>query len=175
MVRPTHGRSRELEPRRYAWLTSAETDGFTRMLQWGPFDTAWDISHARRLVRFLETMYDYPEITDPSLDGDVVRRGFANQLVYNVFNGDWEEPKFVNFFNGINVSYTRPHISYPPFALSHNYLNSGFGFWWRYNPDVKRLNQAMLDFITRNPDYPRGAPESELMNFLASFSRPRQH
>ncbi len=139
---------------------------------WGSTPTAWDFSHARRLVRFMETMYGLPQISQPSQVGDQVITRFSNALVYQMFNGAWSDPGFANFISGTNL----PYRTYDPFELSFAYLGGGFGFWARYNMDVKKLNDNIYQALLAgqqltNMDF---GVAYRTLAFLAAMTRPAQ-
>ncbi|MBI4356698.1 MAG: hypothetical protein HY559_02290 [Gammaproteobacteria bacterium] len=107
--------------------------------------STWDISHGRRLVQFLETMYapENTNITQPTKNGKWVKTQFANAIIYQIFNGSWDHPRFANFMDGVNVHYR----SYEPFALSDQYADIGYAFWQRYNRDITELNSSFLSIL----------------------------
>lgn len=117
-----------------------------------PVQAGWDISHARRLVHVLETLHNNREVTGQSFPTheDMIR--FANQLLYGVFNRDFQKPLFANFMNGANgwyrVDYAgRKDFGYRPYGLSNSFATGGYGLWARYNPDMKRVTAALWDML----------------------------
>lgn len=121
----------------------------------------WDISHARRFVDVFDTLHRHRDVTGQSFPDEQVMRAFANQFAYVIFNGDLEKPLFTNFFDGSNgwyrVNYAgREKFGYAPYDLSYVGLVGGYGFWARYNPDIERVNEALLRMVLADV---KSAPE----------------
>ena len=117
-----------------------------------PVQAGWDISHARRLVHVLETLHNNRKVTGQSFPTreDLIR--FANQLLYGVFNRDFKKPLFTNFMDGTNgwyrVNYAgRKNFGYGPYHLSNSVATGGYGLWAKYNPDIKRVTDALWDML----------------------------
>ena len=113
----------------------------------GSVNIGSDLSHARRWVHQFESMLAVSAkygLEFPSRE-DLEKQ--ANQFAYVVFNGNFEAPQFKNFMNGTNgwyrVNYSnRPGYGYAPFAMTAHALPSGYAFWAKYNPDIKRILDA---------------------------------
>ena len=114
----------------------------------------WDISHARRFVDVFDTLYDNRAVTGQTFPDDVVMKGLADQLAYGVFNRDFDRPLFTNFMDGTNgwyrVGYAmRKDFGYAPFMNSPAVPEGGFGFWSRFEPDIRRIMLAFRDWMDR--------------------------
>jgi hypothetical protein len=112
-----------------------------------PAKTAWDISHARRIVHVFESLllasggagYAYPSTRDMGL--------LANNFYHRVFNGDINNPKFCNFMDGTNGWYRvgyrgRANYGIGPYNLTGEAVAGGFGFWAKYNPNLGKAIQS---------------------------------
>lgn len=116
--------------------------------------TAWDLSHGRRMVNFLETLYGSPAFTAPSLDGTLVKTRFSNAIVYSVWNGDTSTPLpvFHNFLNGNAVPYPQNptrNIIFDEYEFSSAFMTGGYAFWGPVNSDLRRLNNATAAALAR--------------------------
>jgi hypothetical protein len=139
-------------------------------------DGSWDISHARRLVQIIDSLYGHPGISQPStFTQDSVSNLFGRAIAYLAFNGDFNNPAFNNFLNGKNVTY----LTFGPFGLSSSYFRSGFGFWGQHESTVGRINDALIRvldnqiataFLTPGGIPPGGA--LDLLGFYTSLTRP---
>lgn len=114
-----------------------------------------DISHARRLVRFLFTLDRYNtelNLIEPVFL-DNIHRGMANQLAYDVFDGNFQDPNFSNYLDGTvgwyRVNYAgRPNFGYPPYDWvlgGRSFLCGGYMFWSRHNSDLIEISTAALN------------------------------
>lgn len=113
---------------------------------------SWDISHARRWVHILESMLENKHHIGSDFPDNSTMEKFANQVVYKIFNGNFEYPLFSNYFDGTNgwyrVNYSRREgFGYRPYDLSKEALTSGFFFWSKYNADLARLQKKLLEVI----------------------------
>ncbi|MCP5053767.1 MAG: BACON domain-containing protein [bacterium] len=120
-----------------------------------PETISWDISHARRFVQVFETLYRNRSITGKPFPGRDVLTKLSNQMAYSVFNRDFERPLFSNYFDGSNgwyrVNYAnRPGFGYAPSDYSVEWIAGGFASWQCYQPDLKRVNDAIWDMINSN-------------------------
>ncbi|HAZ09050.1 MAG TPA: hypothetical protein DCZ01_11160 [Elusimicrobia bacterium] len=117
----------------------------------------WDISHARRFVHALGTLYDNRAVTWETFPDDAAMTGVANQVLYKIFNGDFKYPLFSNFMDGSNgwyrVNYSqRIGFAHAPYDLSNSIATGGWGLWSRFNPDLGRLMHSQWDmFESTNP------------------------
>lgn len=125
----------------------------------------WDLSHARRFVNVLQTLYQTKDYLGLNFPGENILKMFANQFAYKVFNGDFEYPLFSNYFDGTNGWYRvdydkRKNFGYGPSDMSITAYSGGFMFWKDYNPDIKIIanslyalihtsNQEKLDFLNQ--------------------------
>ncbi len=77
---------------------------------------------------------------------------FANQYAYKVFNKDFEQPLFSNYFDGTDgwyrVGYSnRLNYGYGPSDLSIASLTGGFAYWSIYNSDVRLITNSLYCLI----------------------------
>lgn len=140
-----------------------------------PAGISEDISHARRLVPVLLTLFNNKRITHSNFPSRELMERFANQYAYRVLDiqvsniddpiSDWR-PRFTNFLDGSNgwyrVNYSGSDgFGYGPYDLSAGAITGGYGFLARFNNDVSRINQALdnvfkstntevIDFATRH-------------------------
>lgn len=112
-------------------------------------DISWDIGHSIRFVHVFRTLNDHRSITGSSFPDENILESLANQYADAVFNGDFMYPSFSNYFNGTNgwyrVGFHNPHFGYGPSDLSSFAYTGGYGFWARYNPVIKDINNALWD------------------------------
>lgn len=109
----------------------------------------WDISHARRLVRFFDALtanrqplaawwsLQHKDLPVPDLP-----KAFAAQLLNIVWNGDISAPLFANYWSGANgwyrVAYDngtgRCFQGYKPSGMSDAFPTGGYAQWASYYP-----------------------------------------
>ena len=123
----------------------------------------WDISHARRLVYFLDTLEGLQSAGIETGFSREDRIAIARGLVLGPWDGNEEQPRFANFVDGTNgwyrVNYSdRPGFGYPPFGLESEMVPAGYGFLRRLEPATATLLIARrkLDLTTmaRKPNEP---------------------
>lgn len=116
---------------------------------------SWDVSHARRFVGVLETLYRVKPLlgrlqTDFPTDDDM--RAFAAQYVYSVFSGNASNPTFSNFWCGqdgwYRVGYHGWGFGYAPSDLTIAGITGGYGFWGEWNSDVVALLPVLQRALT---------------------------
>ncbi len=117
-------------------------------------NVGWDISHARRFVDVFDVLYDNRAVTGQSFPDNEVMKGLANQVAYGVFNRDFKKPLFTNFMDGTNGWYrvgyaNRKDFGYGPYKSSSAIPEGGYGFWSRFNPDIRKLLSAFWDWAKR--------------------------
>lgn len=105
---------------------------------------AWDISHARRLVRVFDTFYRFRGIVDSSFPDRDTLVGLARQFVFGAWNRNVASPQFTNYMDGTNgwyrVNYSnRAGFGYPPFGLNDSALSGGYGLWSYLEPFTSTL------------------------------------
>jgi hypothetical protein len=165
-----------------------------------PGDISWDISHARRFVQVFETLYRNKNITKQSFPELKVLQGFANQVAYKVFQGNFDRPHFKNFFNGTDgwyrIGFHGEGFGIAPDDQSVEWLSGGMASWRHYQPDIKRISDALWSMIESNdaaveafkkniyghPFYKNKAPFpvdylnphkfAHLLNFIAATEMP---
>ena len=86
-------------------------------------------------------------------DNEVMKR-LANQVAYGVFNKDFHKPVFANFMDGSNGWYLvrykhRKDFGYGPYKMSRAIPDGGYGFWSRFNPDIRKILLAFWDWTKR--------------------------
>lgn len=126
-------------------------------------DLGWDVSHARRLVQFLDAVTANRHaiaawwgIAPQALPAPDLGRAFAAQLLTKVWNGDVHAPLFANYWSGANgwyrVAYDNGtgacYAGYPPFGLSNSFPTGGYAIWGAYYPvidDLARSIYALAD------------------------------
>lgn len=115
-----------------------------------PQNTSWDISHASRFYYVFSSLFENREILDISFPDKETMQGFANQVAYKIFNGDFNEPKFNNYFNGSNGWYRvrlKEKFGYAPYQLSMSYIYGGYPLWAKYNDDINTISNSVLNYI----------------------------
>lgn len=160
-------------------------------------NVGWDISHARRFVHVFESLHENRKAVGQTFPDDEVMTKLSNQVAYGTFNRDFEKPLFTNFMDGTNgwyrVNYSgRIGFAYAPYDQSISLITGGYCFWSKYNPDLKRLRNALWAMIfSQDPGiiqhrqshygvlyigYERTAPLTfntsysfKLLNFLPTF------
>ena len=143
---------------------------------WPNGNETWDISHARRLVQFVDTMYRlHPDISLPSMSHSAMVSYLARMIPYLMFNGNFNDPAFTNFLNGVNVQY----IGNAPWGLTDQYLRAGYNFWAPYNIHVAQIGDAITNILDNKipTTYltPGGNPPGgnyDLLGFYSSLTRP---
>ena len=80
---------------------------------------SWDISHFQRVPIFLRSLYDNHKATGVAFPSYRDLQLVADQLMYVVFNGNYAQPLFTNYFDGTDgwyrVNYSgRNGFGYPP-------------------------------------------------------------
>jgi hypothetical protein len=103
--------------------------------------TAWDLSHARRFVRFLDTMYRNVSLSQPTIPQAQIRAGLANMLACKVWAAD-NSLRFANFIDGSNPGITLSGTYYAPWSMSHSYMGGGFAAWARDNAMLSSVNTS---------------------------------
>lgn len=145
--------------------------------QYWPSGTAsWDFSHMRRIVQWVDAYYLHPDISGASYSSyEGVVALLANELAFQVFNRDYANPAFANFWNGWNY----PYRTSGPWELSSSYYRAGYGFWGYYRSDVQAINDALLRLVDNKIGSwymnPNGAPPGgayDLLGFYSSLTHP---
>ena len=77
---------------------------------------------------------------------------FPEASSHKKLNRDFKKPLFTNFMNGGNgwyrVNYSgRKNFGYGPYKLSNSLATGGYGLWARYNPDMKRVTDALWNML----------------------------
>ena len=142
---------------------------------WPNGGEVWDFSHARRIVRFVDTMYSYPEVTNPTYSEAEIKRLFANAIAYLVWNGSYTDPSFANYLNGSNVQYR----SYGPSELSASFFRAGYAFWAPYNVHLSQLVDSIALIVENNQRTthltPNGKPPQTIYDYLGFYSSLSTH
>jgi hypothetical protein len=136
----------------------------------------WDFSHMRRIVQWVDAFYLHIDITDAKYSShEGVVALLANELAYQVFNRNFTNPAFTNFWNGWAINYRH----YGPYDLSASYFRAGYGFWAQYRSEIRDINNALLDLVDnkKSSTYmtPNGSPpqgDFDLLNFYSSLTVP---
>lgn len=132
---------------------------------------AWDISHARRLVQFIDSIYKQAKFSKPGYSRNKITKIFSNTIAYLVFRGDFKNPLFNNFINGLNY----PYRTYGSSELSFSYPASGFPRLGPYNNELGKLNSALEKIIrkrdTNNSLKINSLSASDEMEFYSSLAR----
>ena len=113
----------------------------------------WDVSHARRLVEVMETLYELAPDLGLDFPNDRFMTGLARNLAHIIFLGDERLPLFTNFCDGTNgwyrVNYSgRTGFGYAPSDLSIALLTGGYALWIEYYLPLKRVYEATYAMIT---------------------------
>jgi hypothetical protein len=120
--------------------------------------TSWDVSHFYRVPVFLRALYDNKKATGLAFPSAHDIELVTNQLMYRVFQGNFERPLFNNFFDGSNgwyrVGYHGADSGYPPsgycradspnlFCMTSGSI-MGWGLIAFFNPDLIELEHSLL-------------------------------
>jgi hypothetical protein len=127
-------------------------------------EASWDISHAYRIPVFFRSLYDnkkatgidFPSVSDVEL--------LTNQLMYQVYQGNFLKPLFNNFLDGSNGWYRVGYVGrgewgYPPaqYCGSQESLPCmtggalmGWGLLAFFNPDLEQLEHSLVTLAWRN-------------------------
>lgn len=121
-------------------------------------DTGWDFGHARRLVQFFEAIsrnrvainkvFNINASLPPSVD---IMRAFANQVLFKLWNRDFVQPLFKNYWSGANGWY---RVAYdngtgscvegsPPYGLSIAFPTGGYISWGWLEPELQKLGERL--------------------------------
>ena len=120
--------------------------------------TSWDVGHFVRVPVFLRSLYDNRKATGLDFPAAHDIELVTNQLMYRVFQGNFEKPLFNNYFDGSNgwlrVGYHGPGFGYPPAQYCKGNtgnlpcLNAGSVQGWGliafFNPDLTELEHSLL-------------------------------
>jgi len=144
-------------------------------------NAGWDISHARRFVHLFTTLYENKDITKDNFPEEKVMISLANQVAYGTFNRDFNKPLFTNFMDGTNGWYrvdynSKAGFGYAPYDLSSSIMTGGYGFFEKYNSDIRRIMDSLWNYAQKedisNPylcgcylNYERGCCNSNPFNF----------
>lgn len=126
--------------------------------------TSWDISHSYRIPIFLRSLYDNKKATGLDFPSTRDIELVVNEFVYKVFRGDFERPLFNNFLDGSNgwfrVGYHGRAFGYPPAQYCDSRSEEqpclidgglqGWGLLAFFNPDLMKLERALLQLAERN-------------------------
>lgn len=126
----------------------------------GPATLGWDVSHFRRLVHVLATLYEKKAFTGSTFPSDSFMKAMGYQVSYVAFKGNFDQPLMTNFIDGTNGWYRVGYAGNPgigPYELSKSYLTAGYGFWANNNDDLKRLMATgwnkVKNMPTTDPNY----------------------
>lgn len=121
-------------------------------------DLGWDLSHARRLVQFLDAvtanrnaMAAWWGMAPQALPVPDLGRAFAAQLLTKVWNGDIQAPLFTNYWSGANgwyrVAYDNGtghcYAGYRPYGLSDSFPTGGYAQWAVHYPVIADLARTI--------------------------------
>lgn len=124
---------------------------------------SWDISHFQRVPIFLRSLYDNHKATGVGFPTYRDLQLVADQLMYVVFNRNYSQPLFTNYFDGSDgwyrVNYSgRNGFGYPPskYCDAHSSLRpclisglvQGWGLIAFSNPDLVELEHSWLKLAT---------------------------
>jgi hypothetical protein len=125
-------------------------------------ETSWDVGHFYRVPVMLRSLYDNRKATGVSFPQARDIELLVNQLMYRVFQGNFQKPLLNNYFNGGNgwfrVGYSGSSFGYPPAqycnAASYKPMYQvpclisssvqGWGLLALYSPDLMRLEHSLL-------------------------------
>lgn len=123
-------------------------------------DLGWDLSHMRRIVRFLEVMdrshqsvMFFYQIDKKNLPNKNLKQAFVNQLLYKIWNKDEMYPLFSNYWDGTNgwyrVGYNdgsgKCREGVPPYGLSESFATGGFATWGSDSAIIRGLARRIFD------------------------------
>ena len=125
--------------------------------------TSWDVSHFYRVPVFLRSLYDNRKATGLAFPSAHDIELVTNQLMYRVFQGNFEKPLLNNFFDGsdgwFRVGYHGPDFGYPPSLYCRGdfrnlpcmYSGSimGWGLIAFFNPDLMELEHSLATMAWR--------------------------
>lgn len=99
-------------------------------------NVGWDISHSRRLVHALDTMYENKSIVGQSFPSVSFMTAMAYQVTYVSYDGG-SDLRGRNYWGGANGWY---RVGYggssgtPPYGLGKSILTGGYAMWAQYHP-----------------------------------------
>lgn len=146
--------------------------------------SSWDIGHARRFVHVFQSLFNNRDLLNNSFPNEKTMEGFANQFYYKIFNGDFSNPLFANFFDGQNGWYRRNYknrkkFGYGPSQRSNAFIFGGYGIWKRYNPKIENIQKSVWNMLN---DQSKSAfrakyynsfglsPDNKLINLIQYFT-----
>lgn len=138
-------------------------------------NVGWDISHARRFVHLLTTLYENRAAVNQSFPNTAAMTRFTNQLVYKSFNKNFQRPLFSNYMDGTNGWYRVDYsgavgFGYPPYGMSNSYMSGGYSLWSRFNPDMGNVSDALWDMLSAVWDgSDPGKAEFARQNYTSEF------
>lgn len=115
-------------------------------------DSGWDLSHARRFVNVFGSLCRNQELLHFDFPTPPLLEKLANQFIYGTFNRNFAFPLFTNFMDGTNgwyrVDYSRRKgFGYGPWDMSIAALTGGYGFWVKYNKDIRKLYCSLYQMV----------------------------
>jgi hypothetical protein len=146
-----NGKLDDYPDNKYSGYKDAEIYPSSQDISWSE-NIGWDISHGRRFVNVFQTLYETKSILGLEFPTSNIMAMFANQYAYKVFNRDFENPLFTNYFDGTNgwyrVGYSnRINFGYGPSDLSIASMTGGYSFWSLYNSDIRKITNSLYCLI----------------------------
>lgn len=154
-------------------------------------NTGWDLSHAKRQIWIMDSLSRSKTVTGAVLPNDIVYKKFVNQLVYKIFDKNYDNPQFTNYMSGVNgwyrVNYddreknlttgdlgTTPCRGLPPYASSESIPTGGFGFWQKYNSDMATLYASLYRLYTSTDTHYEDLRAADARYFWGNLLTPDQ-
>lgn len=111
--------------------------------------TGWDISHGRRFISVLSTIYETNIILGLTFPDSTQMVKFTNQFIYQVFNKDFTYPSFSNYLDGSNGWYrvNGSGFGYQPSDLSISVLTGLYGEYIHFNEQVDTVMTSLYNLI----------------------------
>jgi len=121
--------------------------------------TSWDVSHFYRVPVVMRSLYDNRQATGAAFPTPRDLLVLSHQLVFVVFNRDWERPLFKNFFDGndgwYRVGYGGSGTGYPPSLMCSQAPGSkrpclmpgavmGWGLLAEFDPELAHLEDSLV-------------------------------
>lgn len=146
---------------------------------------SWDVSHFLRVPVVMRSLYDTRKATGLNFPTYHDLELLDNQMVYKVFQGNFEQPLFNNFFDGSNgwyrVAYSnRGNFGYPPAQFCDAHGNTrpcltegavqGWGLIAFASPDLARLEESLVKLAARSDPSSRAFADHYYYYNATSFS-----
>jgi len=117
-------------------------------------NSSWDLSHAGRFVFVFGSIDKNKKSLGLQFRNDVMEK-LSNQVAYKIFNGDFKNPLFSNFFDGRNGWYRfnrkgkKRNSGAFPSRYSRRFITKGYLLLGEYNPDITKIGNSILECLSK--------------------------